>query len=163
MRVLLVGSPGRAPFTGHFRGSVAREGAELRWAGRVRGGGTPEEGWGAAESMRDALAEVSGADRYALIDAAWVALRAVAHDDLTVLFVAKDGEGTVIAGSGLCEVRADGQPVAPPGHPLYDEPGIRERPGYLHPESPAEAYVGVPVGSRWPAGALPAACGVRTP
>lgn len=163
MRALLVGTPGRAPFTGHFRGRVNSGGSTLVWAGRLRWGSTPEEGWAAAEVARDALAGVSGADRFALVDAAWAALRAVEHEDLSLILVANDAEGVVVAGSGLAEVRVDGKPLAEAGHPLYDEPGIRERPGYFHPDAGGVDWVGVPVGGKWPKEPVLAACGARSP
>ncbi len=159
MRALLVGTPGRAPFVGHFRGRATCGAVELRWAGRVRSGSSPDEGWVAAEAVRDALVGVSGADRFAIVDAAWASLRSIEHGDLSVLFVASDPEGVVVAGCGLKEVRADGVGVAPADHPIYDEPGIRDRPGYFHPEVRGEVWVGVPVGGQWPAGAVGPACG----
>lgn len=163
MRALLVGTPGRSPFTGHFRGRVSGGGGELHWAGRLRWGSTPEEGWAAAESARDALAGVVGADRFALVDAAWAALRSVEHGDLSVLFVARDEAGVVVAGAGLAEVRADGRPIAEADHPLYDDPGIRERPGYFHPDVAGEDWVAVPTGGKWPKDPVPEACGARSP
>lgn len=159
MRALLVGTPGRAPFVGHFRGRATCGAVDLRWAGRVRSGSTPDEGWIAAEAARDALVGVSGGDRFAIVDAAWTALRNIEHADLSVLFVASDADGIVVAGCGLVEVRADGLCVAPAGHPLYDEPGIRDRPGYFHPEVKGEVWVAVPLGGQWPAGAVEPACG----
>lgn len=163
MRALLVGTPGRSPFTGHFRGRVVSGGAALTWAGRLRWASTPEEGWAAAEVARDALAGVTGADRFALVDAAWAALRSVEHEDLSVILVANDADGVVVAASGLAEVRVDGKQVAEAAHPLYDEPGIRERTGYFHPDVVGEDWVGVPVGGKWPKEPVLAACGVRGP
>lgn len=161
VRALLVGTPGRTPFAGHFRGRVHRPGASLHWAGRVRGSHDPEAAWAAAEAARDVLDELDGADRFALIDAAWAALRTLGADDLSILLVASDDGGTAVAACGLVEVRADGAPVAPPGHPLYDEPGVRERPGYFHPEAAGTDWVGVPVGARWAAGPVSSVCGAR--
>ncbi|MBM4392844.1 MAG: hypothetical protein FJ090_17095 [Deltaproteobacteria bacterium] len=170
MRVLLVGSPGRTPFCGHFRGSVRQGDAELCWAGRLRGAGSPEEGWAAAEQARSALEDVAtglpGADRFALIDAAWAALRSLDHRDLSVLIAARDRGGVSLAGCGLEAVYTGGAPLVEAGHPLLGEPGIPERTGYCQFEGgerdrASGDLVGVPVGARYPAGDLAAACGVR--
>lgn len=164
MRALLVGTPGRAPFAGHFRGRVARGPVSLCWAGRVKASHPPEAAWDAAEAARDALAPLAdapAADRFALVDAAWAALRTLGAPDLSVLLVAADEEGVVVAGSGLVEVRGDGKRVAAPGHPLYDEPGVRDRPGYFHPPEPAADWVGVPVGARWANTPIELLCGAR--
>ena len=170
MRALLVGSPGRAPFTGHFRGRWAHGGAELAWSGRIRGSGSPEEGWAAAEAAREAFLAVcaalgagaAGGDRFAAIQTAWTALRSLESSDLSVLLVAADGEGVAAAACGLEELRGDGRVLAPPGHPLYDEPGIREKPGYFHPEGQVVDWVGVPLGCRWTGDPVERLCGART-
>ncbi|MBM4368649.1 MAG: hypothetical protein FJ102_20720 [Deltaproteobacteria bacterium] len=170
MRALLVGSPGRTPFCGHFRGSARQGDAELCWAGRLRGTGSPEEGWAAAEQARAALADVAtglpGADRFALIDAAWAALRCLDHRDLSVLIAARDPGGVSLAACGLDAVFAGGSALVEGGHPLLGEPGIPERTGYCQLEGggldwASADLVGVPVGARYPAGDLAAACGVR--
>jgi len=174
MRALLWGTPGRTPFAGHFRGRWAADGAELCWAGRVRASASPEEAWAAAESARDAMAaalgagwgassgDSLGADRFALIDAAWAALRTLDHPDITVLLVASDSDGVSVAASGLVELRVDGEPVAEAEHPLFDEPGVRERPGYFHPPCAGTEWVGVPVGGRWTKGDVLLLCGTRS-
>lgn len=165
MRALLVGTPGRTPFAGHFRGRAAAGGATLTWAGRVRGAHAPSEAWEAAEAARDALAGLPTApdvDRFALVDAAWEALRGLGAADLSVLLVASDADGVVVAACGLGEVRADGKVAVPAGHPLCDEPGVRDRPGYFHPEGPVTDWVGVPVGLAWRAETLTTLCGLRS-
>lgn len=161
MRALLVGSAGRAPFAGHFRGRMHSEAASLFWAGRVKGSHGAEAAWAAAEAARDAMVELAGADRFALVDAAWAALRALNAPDLSVLLVAHDDQGLVVAACGLVEVRGDGRRVAAADHPLYDEPGVRERPGYFHPPEPAQDWVGVPVGARWSDTPVDVLCGAR--
>ncbi|MSQ02922.1 MAG: hypothetical protein EXR71_13690 [Myxococcales bacterium] len=166
MRALLVGTPGRTPFAGHFRGRATAGGGTIAWAGRVRGAHAPGEAWEAAEAARDALAGLSStvdADRFALVDAAWAALRQLGAADLSALLVAGDAEGVVVAACGLGEVRADGAVAVPAGHPLYDEPGVRDRPGYFHPEGPVTDWIGVPVGLAWRTEALTTMCGVRSP
>lgn len=57
----MVGSAGRTPFVGHFRGARVFGGVRLAWAGRVAATGTVEEGWAAAEQARDALSALIGA------------------------------------------------------------------------------------------------------
>lgn len=161
MRALLVGSPGRSPFAGHFRGRLERGGASLAWAGRVKGSAAPEEAWAAAEAARDVMAAVSGEDRFGLIDGAWAALRTLERADLTVLLVARDPEGLSVAACGLADLRVGGEPVAEAGHPLFDEPGVRERPGYFHPTVSGEEWVGLPVGLKWPSGSVAVTCGAR--
>lgn len=161
MRALLAGSAGRTPFCGHFRGVRGRPTVRLAYAGRLRGSGTPEEGWAAAEAAHAALADVDAADRFALLDAAWAALRALDHRDLSLLMVADDGDGTAVAACGLEAVYGDGAPLVEAGHPLLGEPGVPERGGYFHPERPAERFVGVPVGCHYPEGNVLLGCGVR--
>lgn len=161
MRALLVGSPGRSPFAGHFRGRTEQGGAVLAWAGRVNGGAAPEEAWAAAEAARDVMATLAGADRFALIDGAWGALRTLERSDLAVLLVARDAEGLSVAACGLGDLRVGGEPVAEPGHPVFDEPGVRERPGYFHPTVSGEEWVGLPVGLKWPGGSVAVMCGAR--
>lgn len=161
MRALLVGSRGRSPFAGHFRGRVTGGSASLAWAGRLKGSAAPETAWSAAERARDVLSGLMGADRFALIDQAWAALRSLEGGDLSVLLVAKDEEGLSLAACGLADVRVGGQSVAPAGHPLFDEPGVRERPGYFHPELAGEDWVGLPVGMTWPQGDIAELCGAR--
>ncbi len=171
MRALLVGSPGRTPFCGHFRGSARHGDAEICWAGRLRGTGSPEEGWAAAEEARAALSTVSSSglpagDRFALIDAIWAALRALDHRDLTVLIAARDPGGVSLAACGLDAVFCGGASLVEAGHPLLGEPGIPERTGYYQPDAGAADwgaadFVGVPVGARYPAGDVAAGCGVR--
>ncbi len=169
MRALLVGSPGRTPFCGHFRGAARHGEVSVCWAGRLRGTGSPEEGWAAAEEARSALASLTsspGADRFALIDATWTALRALDHRDLSVLIAASDPGGVSLAACGLDAVYTHGQPLVESGHPLLGEPGIPERSGYFQPEVGAGEgmsldFVGVPVGARYPTSDVSAACGVR--
>ncbi len=161
MRALLQGSPGRSPFAGHFRGRVAEGGAELAWAGRVKGSAAPEEAWAAAEAAREAMTTVRGSDRFALIDSAWAALRNLNRPDISLLLVASDAEGLSLAASGLGDLRLDGEPVAEPDHPLFDEPGVRERPGYFHPPRVGNDWVGVPVGVKFAPGDVDLTCGAR--
>lgn len=164
MRVMLVGSPGRTPFTGHFRGRWAAGPITLAWAGRIRPSAAPAEAWEAAEQASlvvSSAVAAAGADRFAVIESAWKALRTMDRGDLSVLFVAQDSDGTSVSASGLAELKADGIDVVPAGHPLLGEPGIPERTGFFQPDRPATDWVGVPVGARWPTTDVLLACGWR--
>ncbi len=104
---------------------------------------------------------MQGADRFGLLDAAWTALRALDHRDLSILMVADDEAGTAVAACGLDAAYGDGTPLVEPGHPLLGEPGVPARTGYFHPADPIGQLVGVPVGCRYPEGDVLTACGVR--
>ena len=158
---MLVGSPGRTPFAGYFRGRTAAGLPRLAWAGRIRASENPQVAWQAGEQANAAMNSALGRDRFALIDAAWAALRPLDRGDLSVLLVAYDSEGASVSACGLCELRADGHPIVEVGHPLLGEPGIPERTGFFQPDRETTDWVGVPVGSRWPAADVPVACGWR--
>lgn len=160
MRVLLLGSPGPFPFVGHLRVTRMDGAVTLRLAARLAAH-DPETGWARVESARNALATVAGADRYAIVAAAWSALRPFDAEDLVVLLLATDPEGTVLTGAGLDAVYADGAPLVPAGHPLLGPPGIPMRTGFYHEERPAGTYVGVPTGHRWDGTNVDAATGAR--
>lgn len=155
-RALLLGGPGPHPFAGHFR--VRRGGLQV--AGRL-GAGEPELGWELAERARLALAGVGGGDRYALVQAAWAALRPLDGGDLVVLLLAEDADGTVLSAAGLDGVQADGRPLVPRGHPLLGPPGVPVRTGFYNESSPAAVYLGLPHGLRWEGGDVERAAGVR--
>lgn len=162
MRVMLVGSPGRTPFTGHFRGRSPAGSVTLFWAGRIRPSAAPAEAWEAAEQAAAALSGATGTDRFAWIESAWNRLRPLDRNDLSVLLVAQDADGTSVSASGLAALKADSIDVVDPGHPLLGEPGIPERTGFFQPDRVATDWVGVPVGARWPDTDVLAACGWRT-
>ena len=109
-----------------------------------------------------AVLSVTPADRFSALDAAWSGLRDLDRSDISLLLMAWDPHGTVLSACGLVELRADGVPVVEPGHPLLGDPGIPVRTGYFHPETTATDWVGVPVGTKWPAGPVHPACGWRT-
>jgi hypothetical protein len=117
----------------------------------------------AAEAAREVMEGVVGDDRFLLVDTAWAALRKLDAPDLSVLLVAGDEAGVVVAACGLVDLRVDDRPVAPPGHPLFDDPGVRERPGYFHSESGGSRWVGLPTGMRWAEGDVALTCGDRSP
>ena len=138
MRVMLVGSPGRTPFTGHFRGRVAVASMNLFWAGRIRPSADPAEAWEAAEQASLSLSGLGTSnDRFALIESAWSTLREMDRGDLSVLLVAQDADGTSVSASGLAQLKADGVEVVSAGHPLLGEPGIPERTGFFQPDRAA--------------------------
>jgi len=168
---LLAGTPGRMPFNGHFRGVRAFGAARLAWAGRIGASASPVEGWAAAEAARDALAAITGLDRFELLRAAWDALggieaRWLDRRDLSLLLVASDSDGVAIAGCGLAIVAVPGEggltPILPPGHPMLGEPGLPKKlPGFA-PETASDRFVGVPTGVGMALDAdIDARCGVH--
>lgn len=123
---------------------------ELAWAGRVKGTGTVEVGWEAAESARDALTTLSllsadRIDRFDLIAAAWNALRGIDHRDLSALLVASDADGVSLAACGLSMIHAGEREIAPTDHPIFGEVGIPERTGFFLCEPGELSFRGTPV------------------
>lgn len=166
--VWMLGSGGRTPFVGHFRGSRQLGGVRLAWAGRVAASASVSEGWQAAESARDALSGLVGAgDADTVLAMAAGALarldpRWLTRSDMSVLFVASDNRQCRAVASGLSAIygASGGRwvPVAESG-PLVGEPGAPAGPPVSLPEH--ERWVAVPVGTRFPASDVALACGVH--
>jgi hypothetical protein len=165
----MVGSGGRTPFVGHFRGSRMCGGVRLSWAGRIAGSADVVEGWEAAEAARDALSSPFGAGSAAtLLSVASAALAAIhprwlSRGDLSVLLVATETDLSYAVGSGLSGIWAPGSAgwrcLAPEGHPLLGEPGV---PTCSAQELPTlERWIAVPVGAVFPMGDVATACGVH--
>ncbi len=179
----MVGSGGRTPFVGHFRGTRVFGDCRLSWAGRIAATASVTEGWEAAESARSALADLpeevaadgatepGGTEPRALLARAILSLGRIdrhwlTRGDLSVLFVAcRDGVACA-TGSGLSQVWA--RPPAggawieiyPSEHPIFGDPGVVPSGSWEIPAD-AERWVGVPAGLGFPTRALEASCGVR--
>jgi hypothetical protein len=169
----MVGSGGRTPFVGHFRGGWAGGAAWVAWSGRIAASASVSDGWEAAERARDVLRDApfaAGMPPAALLAAATAALARVegpwlARGDLDVLLLAGDGERTRAAGAGLGAIfaRVDGawRSVVAPEHPLLGERGVLPTKTWELPPG-ADVWVAVPAGLPFPAADPAAACGVHT-
>ncbi len=142
LEVWMPGSPGRWPFAGHVRGSWSGGPVQLAWAGRVAHSALPEEAWEAAQSLRDALAGVTGDGRFDVIARAWAAVdqlpeRWRAREDLSLLFAAVDPAGVLLSATGLAGVFVESPSgwvaAALSGSPLFTEPGVPARPPVPQP------------------------------
>lgn len=166
--VWMVGSQGRTPFVGHFRGTQMLGGVRLAWAGRIAGSASVEEGWAAAEQARDALTGLLGAgDGETVLATAAHALarldpRWLSRGDLSVLLVATDRQGCRALASGLAAIHglAAGRwrPLVTSG-PLTGEPGL-PRGGSVAVEE-VERWLAIPVAATFPTGDVALACGVH--
>ena len=174
----MVGSGGRTPFVGHFRGTRVFVDCRLSWAGRIAATASVTEGWEAAEAARSALADLpeasateGGTEPRALLARAILSLGAIGRHwltrgDLSVLFVASRDGVACATGSGLSQVWA--RPavgaawieIYPSEHPIFGDPGIVPSGSWELPAD-AERWVGVPAGLRFPTRAVETACGVR--
>jgi len=154
---LLHGDPGRLPFVGHFRAQRTIEGANLAASGRVHARGDVSAAFRIARAIEATIrgCPVSdGADRHDLLSAVWQAIHDIEGcdlgpdkgEDLVILFVIGDEQGTGIAGMGLGGVWAiDEQSIRPlveGDHPLLGGPGRPDRlPGVLTLDEPASTVV----------------------
>jgi hypothetical protein len=164
----MLGSGGRTPFVGHFRGARVLGGVRLWWAGRIASSASVEDGWAAAEEARDAMAGLLGAgDAETVLATAAAALsglgaRWLARQDLSVLLVAADARGCRATASGLSSVHGciagTWRPLATSG-PLVSEPGLPRAHAVSLEE--ADRWLAVPSGATVPTGDLAAACGVH--
>ena len=164
----LLGSTGRRPFAGHFRGRAALDRVRIAWAGRVGSGKSPVEAWQAAEAVRDALdAWPGGRNRTDGLEQIWLCLHRMDHQillDLSVLFAVEDSEGTALsaAGLGMVHTRSPNglRPMLSAEHPLLSEPGLPDAPAFYFPTLPGPWY-GQVHGSTLPTGDLDRLVGKR--
>ncbi|HND28919.1 MAG TPA: hypothetical protein PLA94_02935 [Myxococcota bacterium] len=171
VEVHLLGSPGRRPFAGHFRGRMTVGGVSLAWAGRLAFSLSPPEAWIAADAARAALAAWPGGDnRVDAIQQAWLCLhrmeaRWIERQDISVLFAAEDAEGFALSACGLQMIheRVEGsfRPMLSQDHPLLSEAGLSDSPSLFLPTSPGP-WVGQAVGSALPTGDADRLCGIRS-
>lgn len=179
LTVLMPGSPGRWPYTGHVRGRWRRSDGSLSlaWAGRIAATCGPDEAWQGAEALRTALAAGlagigAGTGLVSALEAVWRPLAAlpaplVAREDLSLLIAGEGPEGVRLVGCGLASVWVEGAGgfvgAVLVGSPLLGEPGLPS--GAPPPEPPQRAgrlFVALPPGLTLPDRArLDAACGVH--
>lgn len=164
----LLGSTGRRPFAGHFRGRAALDQVRIAWAGRVGSGGSPVEAWNMAEAVRDALATwPGGRDRTDGLEQIWLCLHRMERtilSDLAVLFAVEDAEGGALSACGLSMVYTRGatglRPLLSQDHPLLSEPGLPDAPAFYFPAAPGPWY-GQVHGTALPTGDLDRLVGRR--
>jgi hypothetical protein len=148
MNAYLLGSVGRRPFAGHFRGKAQSGAVRMVWAGRVGSGQPPEQAWAAAEAVRGALEGWPGGhNRTDALQQAWLCLHRMEGQnlqDLSVLFLAVDAEGTVLSGCGLGmvyeRVGTGIRAALAADHALLSEPGLPEAPALWFPTGAGPWY-----------------------
>ena len=176
----LHGDPGRLPFLGHFRVHRAFKGGHLSAAGRIRSGGDIVDAFRSARIVESAIRSAAvedEEDRHQILAATWQHIHTIDGcdlgaengDDLVVLFVVQDAQGTGISGMGIGGVWALSndrfEPLVQGHHPLLSGPGRPEQlAGVLTLEIPHSSIVAVPhdhphppTQSNWEQ-----RCGVRT-
>ena len=179
LTVLMPGSPGRWPFSGHVRGRWRRAdaGLTLAWAGRISATSGPEEAWEAAEALRAALAaglpEITPTtSTTGALEGLWRRLGTlppalVAREDLSLLIAAEGAEGIRLVGCGLASVSVDGVGglvgAVLVGSPLLGEPGLPvAAPPPEPPQRAGRLFVALPPGLALPdRRKLDDACGVH--
>ena len=176
----LHGDPGRLPFLGHFRVQRAFQGGHLSAAGRIRSQGDVVSAFRAARRVESAIrstAVENEHDRHHVLAAAWQQIHSIdacdlgseSGDDLVVLFVVQDAQGTGISGMGIGGVWAlandQFEPLVQGQHPLLSGPGRPEQlAGVLTLDVPHSSIVAVPFDHPSPPTHLDwkQRCGVRT-
>lgn len=157
----LLGSTGRRPFAGHFRGRATLAGIQIAWAGRIGSGLSSIEAWESAEAVREALANWPGGHhRTDALEQVWLCLhrmerRWLERNDISVLFAAEDKEGPVLSACGLSMIHTrvgnSLKPLLPEDHALFSEPGLPEAPPIYYPTAPGP-WIGQVHGSVLPSG-----------
>jgi hypothetical protein len=109
LNCLLLGSPGRLPFLGHFRLLVKGDNCSVAITGRIGHKCAPTAAWDLAEAVQDSLRQAHGVDSQSLMRACWEQVLTLPRKelgpaqgrDLSMMMVAADADKRFLSAVGV--------------------------------------------------------------